>query len=53
MVGNHAGYLHDLSAGSLIAMQLRQASVDEQAVIRRWGRDGRNVATARVCCWRR
>lgn len=28
-------------------MQLRQASVDEQAVIRRWGRDCRNVATAR------
>ncbi|MEE4541634.1 ATP-binding protein [Streptomyces sp. V4-01] len=28
-------------------MQLRQASVDERAVIRRWGRDRRNVATAR------
>lgn len=28
-------------------MQLRQASVVEQAVIRRWGRDRRNVAAAR------
>jgi serine/threonine-protein kinase RsbW len=28
-------------------MRLRQASADEQVVIRRWGRDPRSVATAR------